>query len=49
MYIGQKVIAKVDGIVKECTVTEVRGDDLTISDGNKEVIKKYWDVNKVKN
>jgi hypothetical protein len=48
MYIGQKVVVRVDGIVEEGIVTEIRTDDIVVKCGTKEVTRKIWEVNKVK-
>ncbi len=48
MQIGDKVIFRSHGEVKEGTVTEINEDILTIiSESGEEDIRKFWEVNRV--
>jgi len=49
MYIGQNVLAKYNGKVKEFRVIAVFEEDLTLSDGEITTSAKYWEVRSVPN
>lgn len=48
MQIGAKVLARIDGEVKECEVIEVGKEDLTLKyDGDKTTTRKFWEIAKI--
>lgn len=50
MYLGQKVLVKVAGIIKEGNVREISNEDLKIElvEGGI-VIRKFWEIRKIEN
>ncbi len=50
MHIGQSVLAKVNGVIKECVVKEIFIEDLKLEVlGTQEIInRKWWEVQKLK-
>jgi hypothetical protein len=48
MQIGIKVLARIDGEVKECEVIEIGKEDLTLKyDGDKIITRKFWEIAKI--
>lgn len=48
MLIGNKVLARIDGLVKECEVIEIGKEDLTLKyDEDKIITRKFWEIARI--
>lgn len=47
MRIGQTVLAKVDGLIKECIVEKIGYEDLILKLEDKVISRKFWEVRKI--